>query len=49
MMNKIKLFLNLLLAPVYFLLVLVHGMIRAVVDAFSDTVDAIRSTFWRYW
>jgi hypothetical protein len=44
MMNKTKYLLNLSLAPVYFLLVLVTGIIRAFQDATLDTLDAIRET-----
>jgi len=49
MMNKTKFFLNLLLVPVYFTVVLVSGIAQAFRDAYTDTVDAIRTTKRMYW
>jgi hypothetical protein len=44
MMNKIKFLGDLSLAPVYFLLVLTHGIVQAFKNACRDTMDAIRET-----
>ena len=47
-MNKIKYLSELSLTPVYFLLALAFGIVRAFKDAALDTLDAIRSTNWKY-
>jgi hypothetical protein len=47
-MNKIKFLGNLALVPVYFLLVLTFGIVRAFKDAYFETSDAIRTTIHMY-
>ena len=47
-MNKIKLFLNLLIVPVYFTLVLGQGVYRAFVDACAEVADSVRQTIRIY-
>lgn len=49
MMNKTKFFLNLLLVPVYFTLLVLFGIIRVVKESVYDTMDAIRVTKRMYW
>jgi hypothetical protein len=48
MKNKILFLLELSLAPLYFLLVLVHGILSAPVVAWRDMVEAIGNTKWKY-
>ncbi len=43
-MNKIKFFLNLLIAPVYFLLLLASGIKDAFYAAWWEVVDSYRAT-----
>jgi hypothetical protein len=49
MMNKTKFFLNLLLVPVYFTLVLVLNIVDAFLTTCLEVKDAIRSTKRMYW
>ena len=48
-MNRIKFVLNTMLAPVYFTLVLIKGIIDAFCVAYRETVDGITETKRMYW
>lgn len=48
-MNRVKFVLNTLLAPVYFMLVLVKGIVDAFSAAYRETADGIRQTKRMYW
>ena len=48
-MNRVKFVLNTLLAPGYFMLVLIMGIMDAFCAAYRETADGIRETKRMYW
>lgn len=48
-MNRVKFVLNTMLAPIYFMLVLVMGIKDAFCAAYRETADGIQQTKRMYW